>query len=214
MESNVTANVKRYLQRMHDGDTDAQEELLECACVRLRQLASKMLNGYSRVRRWEETDDVFSNAMIRLHRSLKSVTPESPLHFFRLAALQIRRELIDLSRKHYGKQGVGANHESISPQTNDEKGHSPLEAVDPADNPVDLAVWTELHEEVEKLSEEEKEVFDLVWYHQLTQVQAAEVLNVSRRTVLRRWQSACLRLHEVLFSNQNLSPESNRSRKE
>jgi hypothetical protein len=32
----------------------------------------------------------------------------------------------------------------------------------------------------------------------LTQAEAAEVLGVSARTVLRRWQSACLALHDAL----------------
>ena len=48
------------------------------------------------------------------------------------------------------------------------------------------------------MPEEEREVFDLVWYQELTHAQAAEVLNLSTKTIQRRWQSACLRLHDSL----------------
>ena len=54
--------------------------------------------------------------------------------------------------------------------------------------------WTEFHEQIEALPEEEREVFNLVWYQQLTHEQAAEVLGVTTRTVRRRWQDARYRL--------------------
>jgi RNA polymerase sigma-70 factor (ECF subfamily) len=50
--------------------------------------------------------------------------------------------------------------------------------------------WTEFHEQVDALPEEEREVFNLVWYQQLTHEQAAGVLGVTTRTVRRRWQDA------------------------
>jgi RNA polymerase sigma factor (sigma-70 family) len=61
-----------------------------------------------------------------------------------------------------------------------------------------LAAWTEFHEQVERLPEEEREVFSLLWYKGLSQAEAAEVLGVSDRTIKRRWQSARLHLHEAL----------------
>ena len=71
-----------------------------------------MLREYSKVKRWEQTDDVLQNAMLRLHRSLVEVKPESPRQFYGLAATQIRRELIDLARHHYSEKGIGENHET------------------------------------------------------------------------------------------------------
>jgi RNA polymerase sigma-70 factor (ECF subfamily) len=64
------------------------------------------------LRRWLESGDVFQNAVIRLQRALEGVTPESVEHFFRLAAVQIRRELRDLGRHYFGREGLGANYES------------------------------------------------------------------------------------------------------
>lgn len=51
---------------------------------------------------------------------------------------------------------------------------------------------------MEGLPEEEREIFDLLWYQGLTQAEAANLLNISDRTVKRRWQSARLLLHDRL----------------
>ena len=49
---------------------------------------------------------------------------------------------------------------------------------------------------VEPLPDDEREVFALVWYHDLSQAEAADVLGVSVRTVIRRWQAARIRLQQ------------------
>src|SRR5262249_2175707 len=82
---------------------------------RLRNLARKMLKGYPNVRRWEQTDDVLQNAVIRLHRALQQLTVQTPLDFFRLAALNIRRELLDMAKHYYGPHGPGAHHATWGP---------------------------------------------------------------------------------------------------
>jgi len=80
------------------GDDGAYDELLDLASRRLYTLARKMFSRYPKLRRWEQTDDIFQNAMIRLHRSLVEVRPDSARAFLGLAAVQIRRTLLDLAR--------------------------------------------------------------------------------------------------------------------
>ena len=63
---------------------------------------------------------------------------------------------------------------------------------------VDLEKWSEFHLLVESLPEEEKDVVDLLWYQELTQEDAAKLLDISVRTVKRRWQSARIKLYEAL----------------
>ena len=58
--------------------------------------------------------------------------------------------------------------------------------------------WGEFHEAVGALPEDERDVFDLLWYQGLTRQEAAALLEVSAKTVQRRWQAACLRLHDAL----------------
>lgn len=193
MGDDRTTLVQACLERLRAGDEAAREELIRGACDRLGELTRVMLRDYGRLRRWEETDDVLQSALMRLYRSLGTVAPESARDFYRLATLQIRRELIDLTRHHYGPEGAGRKHASVEGESG-----VPDPAGDPDDDPGRLSVWSEFHEQAEALPEEEREVFDLVWYQGMTHDEAARVLGVSTKTVQRRWHGACLRLHERL----------------
>jgi RNA polymerase sigma-70 factor (ECF subfamily) len=184
------------LDLARSGDQTARQRLVEHACERLRGLARKMLRRYPKVRRWEETDDVFVEAVTRLHRSLATVQPESPRHFYNLAATQIRRVLVDLARKHYGPEGLGSHHDTAA-RSPDGEAPPRYERADVSGEPSGLAEWSEFHEQVEALSGEEREVFNLIWYEQMSQEEAAEVLGVTVRTVRRRWQEARYRLQKA-----------------
>lgn len=186
-----TTRLHGWLAVMRKGDVTARNEVIAHACDRLRTLTRRMLRGFRRVRRWAETDDVLQNSLLRLHRALADVRPETPRQFYALAAQQIRRELLDLARQQYGPEGIGANHDTDS-------GVAAEKEVSPADEPHDLEGWTRFHEQVEKLTDEQREVFDLLWYEGLTQPEAATVLDVSLRTVKRRWQDARLFLFEAM----------------
>lgn len=195
---------------MHVGDTTLQQlldkasvnrpelydELLQRACERLRLLARKRLRGFAALRRWVETDDVLQQAMLRLHRNLKEVKPATVKDFFGLAALQIRRELLDLHRHFLGPEGEGANHhtDGAGKAADDEGG--PLNKVAEDGNlPV---AWDFLHDLIEALPDDEREIVDLLFVHELTQEEAGQVLGVSLRTVKRRWQSARIALQEAI----------------
>lgn len=180
------------------GEKSARQALLDHACDRLLRLTRKMFHGYPNLRRWEQTDDVFQNSLIRLHRALAEVKVESVRHFFNLAAVQVRRELLDLAKHHFGPHGIGANHHTDG-QPADEAGGS-LHGKD--DEPNDPAKWTEFHQHVEALPDEEKEVVNLLWYEGLTQDETAKLLGIALRTVKRRWHSARLKLYEVLGHGQ------------
>ena len=57
--------------------TGAYGELIAKATDRLLRLTRKMLRNYPHLRRWEQTDDVFQRAAMRLYRSLGEVQPTS-----------------------------------------------------------------------------------------------------------------------------------------
>lgn len=198
MTGDDTISMQHCLDRLRAGDEAAREDLLRRACERLRRLTRALLKDYRRLKRWEETDDVFQSAVLRLYRALRQVTPESPRHFFHLATVQIRRELVDLARHYYGPAGLGARHESTAGEDADGKARPGHEPADAAPGPGDLAAWGELHERVGSLPDEEQEVFGLLWYQGLTPAEAAGLLGVSDKTVRRRWQAACRKLHRVL----------------
>jgi len=186
-----TTKLTHWLFLARRGDADARNQVVDHACERLRVLTRKMLRGYPTVQRWTETDDVLQNAMLRLHRSLSEVQPESPRQFYGLAATQIRRELIDLARHFQGPHGIGANHHSDDGEIVDAK---PIEGVEPEN----LESWTGFHKTVEGLPEDQQEVVSLLWYEDMTQPEAAEVLGISLATLKRRWQAARLALFDQL----------------
>jgi RNA polymerase sigma-70 factor (ECF subfamily) len=156
-----------------------------------------MLNRFPRVRRWEESDDVLQNVLLRLDRTLEKVPLDSPRHFLALAARYIRNHLIDLYRHYYGPHGPGTHHATPDPRR---PGGAPLDAA-AAPGPHDPAVrtdWIALHEQIDALPEQEREAVDLLHFQGMSQAEAAALLGVSVRTIRRRWQAARLRLAEPL----------------
>ena len=195
----TTAQLQFWIDRLRSGDTTARDQLINACCSRLLQLTRKMLRRYPRVKRWEETDDVLQNVTLRLRRTLAQVAPGSVRDFLRLASLNIRRELLDLVKHYYGPRGLGANYKSDH-GTHAATDTAPLHT-DPSDvshEPSRLAQWTDFHDAVDRLPEEAREVFDLLWYQGLSQAEAAAILEVTERTIQRRWQAARLQLFDAL----------------
>lgn len=186
--------LQNLIDRGSNGDATAHHALLNHACDRLLRLTRKMFHGYPNLRRWEQTDDVFQNSMVRLHRALAEVKVESVQHFFNLAAVHIRRELLDLAKHHFGPQGGAANHHTDR-QPADEVGGSLHVATN---EPKDLESWREFHNKVESLSHEEQEIVNLIFYEGLSQEDAAKLLGMSFRTFKRRWQTVKVKLSEAL----------------
>lgn len=197
------ARLQPLVEQAIRGDRTARDQLIHHACDRLLVLTRRMLRCHPGVSRWEQTDDVFQNAMVRLHRALETASLVDVRHFFNLATMQIRRELIDLGRRHFGPLGLGRNH-ATDHQLDD--GPNAAIARAPAE-PGDLDEWTEFHEAVAMLPAEEREVVDLHFYDGLSYDEVASVLGCSARTVRRRWQDARVRLHERLSDGRRPTPD-------
>lgn len=123
--------------------------------------------------------------MVRLHRSLLAVKPTTAREFYGLAATQLRRRLIELARKHYGREGVWKNHLTDNGE---------IVKASATKAPEYLDEWTEFHEQIDRLTEDEREVVHLLWHEGTTQSDAAVVMGISLATLKRRWQSARLKL--------------------
>jgi RNA polymerase sigma-70 factor (ECF subfamily) len=187
-----TGRLHANLQRHRAGDRAATDALVRRIGGRLERLAASMLRGFPSVRRNADTGDVLQGALMRLLHALEDTQPESTRHFWNLAAMHIRRELLDLAR-HF-------RHRLDPPHG---RGHADGEAVtdlpDPHSAVADgLDLWTAFHEQVERLPAEEREVVGLIFYHGWTQAQIAELFQVDERTVRRRWRSASLKLNDAL----------------
>lgn len=200
-EETIT-ELQHILVAANQGDDHAFNELLIRFEGRLRCLTQRMLRNYPRLRRWEQTDDVFQKSLIRLHRSLTSAKPESVRAFIGLAATQVRRTLIDMGRHYFGVHGQGAKHQSAGGgrAADDPGGQLDTDRNIDAKQPVTFEQWTEFHEATEQLPQEIRETFSLVWYAGLQQNEVASILKVSHRTVIRRMNEARRLLHEMLAS--------------
>jgi RNA polymerase sigma-70 factor (ECF subfamily) len=203
-ESETVTATMQLLSRAASGDERAFGELVGHVASRLMRLTRRMLRGYPHLQRWEQTDDVFQNAVLRLYRSLQQTKPESVEHFWKLAALQIRRTLIDLARSHFGPQGHAAHHHSDGALARNDAEAEILRSTPQDTEPRTLEDWCAFHETVEHLPEHERQVFELLWYAGLSQQDAAAALRISLPTVQRRWYAAKISLYQAL---RGQSPE-------
>lgn len=191
MSETTILKLQSALDRFRKADLQARNELIGVAYQRLSHLASRMLNDYRLRRQGVETGDVLNEAMLRLLRALEEVRPQTARDFLALAAMQIRRELVDLTRRFIGRKGH-------PPRPRLETGADTFPLVEENAEPDWLAAWTELHERIAAFPAEEREVVDLVWYLGLPKEEAAKVLNVDKSTVKRRWRAARDKLKDVL----------------
>jgi RNA polymerase sigma-70 factor (ECF subfamily) len=196
MQYATTTVLQGLVVRLNAGDQEVRSELIGRACERLRRLARKMLKSFGGVQRYEEADDVLQNAVVRLLQALKSTTPSSAAEFFGLATRQMRWELLALAQRHGKRQELRVA--DLPQHDGGSLAHTP--SCGPADccqstlDPVRLQLWSDFHARVQSLPEEERQVFDLLWFQDLTQEEAASVLTISLATLKRRWASARLQL--------------------
>lgn len=171
------------------GDLSARDRIIELCAGRLRVLAHRMLEQFPSVRRWDDTDDVFQNAALRLHRALGEVPPDSPRALMALAATQLHRELIDLARRYAGPRSHAANHATNTlPRDTPGPAAQRVDRIPHADPVLDR--WSRFHDAITVLPSDQREVFHLVWYVGADQQTIASLLGCSPRTVKERWRGA------------------------
>jgi RNA polymerase sigma-70 factor (ECF subfamily) len=191
-EEQTTVIIQRYLDAL-PGDSAAEavvRELLERAVGRLRLLcATRLYRSYPRLTRPPvnlETDELLGGVVAGLLTALGTTRPPTVRWFFALANQHIRWQLIDQARRlderpaaaELAESGVAASPASTA------SGLSP-----------DARRMLEV---IEGLPEDEREVFDLVGIQELTHAEAATVVGVSEKTVLRRLNRARVLLAERL----------------
>jgi RNA polymerase sigma-70 factor (ECF subfamily) len=168
--------------RLNPDDPAARKELIARSYERLAAVARRLLGPAYRDRP-EDTSGLLAEAYLRLESALGAVKPESVRQYLGLAALQMRRALIDIIRKERGRDSGRETPVAL-------EGGAGIPARPAAD-----ADWRlELMDAVGRLDEPEREVVDLLFFHGLTQAEAAGLLGVDESTVKRRWARARVRL--------------------
>lgn len=185
-----TVMLNKLVAQWQHGDRAAMNDIIARIGERLELLARKMLRGFPNVHRHADTLDVVQGTAMRLMNTLRNLNPASTRDFYNLAAVHVRRELLDLARRTRRIREV-----PMQPVDST----SSLPGMDPPDSrDRDLDKWTRLHEEVENLPAELRETVGLVFYHGWSQEQIARLFDVDARTIRRWWQKACAQLHDRL----------------
>ena len=189
-----TVQLQRLLDRLRAGDPAAKREFLDQVCQRLRRLAGKILSGsFPALQRRHDVDSVVHETWLRLVQALEKVEPPTVDDFFRLAAHKIRQVLLDMT----GKQRRIDQRETLLGQSGSFTGSRG----EPGNQTYDgerLALWTEFHNKVASLKDDERTVFELHYYLGLPQAEIARTLNVHPRKVSYLWVAATEQLADEM----------------
>lgn len=187
MSSDQTAILQGILTRFLQGDQRARGELIDHAYERLRRLAAVILNeDFPRLKSVPalmQTTEVANDAVLGLYQALHEARPATVRDFFRLAAQRIRWLLLDRAK------AAGRLRDELAqlrPPEAERTGAGPSPLLEA------------LYSRIEALPEAEREVVDLLYFHGLTQDEAAAVMGVTERSVRHYWVAARLKLLEQL----------------
>jgi RNA polymerase sigma factor (sigma-70 family) len=194
MNEDGSIELQNLLDRLRQGNREARRLLLERACERLRRLAERMLYGsFPELARRHELDSVVHETWLRLLQALDTTEPPTVADFFRLAAHKFRQVLLDMAQGERRR----AQREVLGLSATDRQGPVPPAASTTCD-PARLALWTEFHEKVATLSEQERTIFNMHYYLDLPQAEIARVLELHPRKVSYLWIAATEKLGEWL----------------
>jgi RNA polymerase sigma factor (sigma-70 family) len=178
-QEQTTIAVQRYLDELA-GDSPAEpvvRALLDRAVRRLHQLCATLLyRGYPRLTRPPlslQADELLGAVVERLLKALREARPANPRQFFALACQHMRWELNDMARR---------LDEQPTPVELSDGGVAAPASSDSSISPDGRRILAA----IERLPEEEREVFDLVRIQGMSQAEAGRVLGVSAMTVNRR----------------------------
>jgi len=190
----TTVIIQKFLDDLNHADDVPAEPLvrnvLEHSITRLHWLCELMLQRhYPRLMHGPlnlTADELLGGVVERLLKAMQKVRPQTVPQFFALANRHMRWELNEFVRRLDIEGNASEFHDSRHPAP-----HS-LTTIPASANA------SRILDALERLSEEEREVFTLVRIQGITQVEAAEILGISDKTVQRRLKRSLIFLHQVL----------------
>jgi len=199
-----TAVLQGQLERASTGDAEARQRLLELTRDRLLHHARHFLHGrYARLEPFAQTDDVVQQLYIKILQNQDRFWVNAdgePMRtlaeFFGHTSAWMRDVLCDLLRKAYGRDD---NRPATLPLDGALSDTGPRH--EPSSSTLDVEKvqrWTEFHEAVARLPDDLRAVFDLLWYQEMSQAEAAALLGIAVRTVKLRWMKGRLQVQQAL----------------
>ena len=193
-EGNTTAVVERYVSQLAQLPDDQPQdeiirELLGRAVGRLHMLCATVLyQSYPRLTQAPlnlQAEELLSSVVERLLKAMQKARPNGVREFFAMANQHMRWELNDLARRLDKKDPDIQLLEAL--------------AIAPESSGAELSQSArKMLQAIDELPEDVREVFSLVRIQGVSQVEAAEVLGVSVKTVQRRLNRSLLLLSQSL----------------
>lgn len=193
-QPNTTIAIQGYLDELAGLRGDAPAEpvvraLLERAVGRLELLCGTLLfRNYPRLTRPPlnlQSEEMLSAVVERLLKALRQARPGNVRQFFAIANQHMRWELNDLARRL----------DEQAPAMPIPEGWA---AVQDSSGSQISPVARRLFKAIDDLPDEEREAFSLIRIQGMTRSEAAEILDVSVKTVQRRVNRAVLLLSEAV----------------
>jgi RNA polymerase sigma factor (TIGR02999 family) len=191
MDASARSDVTELLVAWSNGNQAARDQLMTAVYDELHRLARRYMRRESPGHTLQ-TSALLNEAFLRLVDQ-KNVHWQNRAHFFGIAAQMMRRILVDYARsRNYEKRGGGARALSLD------------EALIVSDARNEEVV--NVHEALERLTEFDSrkgQIVELRFFGGLSIEETAEVLGVSRGTVMRDWTLAKAWLRRELSSEQD-----------
>jgi RNA polymerase sigma factor (TIGR02999 family) len=169
--------ITALLQSWSRGDDEALAELTPLVLAELRLLARAYMRRERRDHSLQPTGLV-NECYLRLLQT-RAVDWQNRAHFFALSARLMRRILVDFARsRQYRKRGGGAEHVTLDDQRL---------ALEPGR---DLVALDDALTALAAIDERKSQVVEMRFFGGLTNEEAADILGVSAKTVMREWQLA------------------------
>jgi RNA polymerase sigma-70 factor (ECF subfamily) len=186
MATSSTKEVTQLLLAWSDGDQTALDQILPLVHGELHRLARRYMQR-ERVGHALQTTALVNEAYLRLV-DWKNVHWQNRAHFFGVAAQLMRRILVDFARSHrYTKRGGKAVQVSLEEA-----------ATLSHDRGRDLIALDDALKSLARLDPRKAQIVELKFFGGLSVEEAAEVLKVSPRTVMREWNLARAWLYREL----------------
>ena len=189
--------ISEALAALSRGAPEAMDQLFSVVYRELKRIAHRQLaaepGGHTL-----STTAVVHEAYLRLADQTRAQWVERG-QFFALAARAMRRVLIDYARQHQAARRGGAGRSAVALEILEHGDSVAISIPERADS---LVAVDEALEALNRIDERLARVVELRFFAGLTEVETAEALGVSQRTVARDWQMARAWLYEALRNDE------------
>lgn len=185
----VTPPITRLLQLAAQGDRNALDQVYAALYPELKRVARARLRQQGRGDSLGTTT-LLHESFLRLV-SARDLRLEDRRHFFAYAARTMHNIIIDSARESLAeRRGGGALHETLG-------GDAALQVADTGTSAELLRVSDALRD-LERVDPELAELVEMRYFGGYTEVEVAELLGITDRTVRRRWDKARAWLYVAL----------------